>query len=342
MSVRKRNGSRFYFFDITVRGERLRGSTKQTTKYLAEQVVAKLRNDGRERGVDAVKALLRDAPVLADFSTTFLKWVEDSQSLEPATKRTYKNGWRLLASTPLAGMRMDAITHNECDGITFPGGGYTANHALACLRRMLTKAHEMKLIFHIPEPRIKLRKVWPRTLAMTIADAKAIAARMNGTPRDAFLILRSTGMRPKECFCARWEFVNWTGLHYQNPRGKTKTAQRSIPLLGESLEILRRRHLEQGSPAEGWVFPSDSACGHLVSIAKAFSRARDLAGLPKALVLYTARHGRMSDLAQVCTLKETMDIGGHSDIKIATSYQHPNTQQLQAKLAEAETSGRIM
>jgi len=90
------------------------------------------------------------------------------------------------------------------------------------------------------------------------------------------------------------------------------------------------------------VFPSARAkCGHVVSIAKAFTEARDAAGLPKDMVIYTARHGALTDVSKVCTLKETMSIGGHSDTRTALGYQQVNTKDIQARLVAARTTGRV-
>jgi len=45
----------------------------------------------------AFEALTRRAPAVADFSTEFLRFVEEHQGIEPDTKRFYKGGWTLLA-----------------------------------------------------------------------------------------------------------------------------------------------------------------------------------------------------------------------------------------------------
>jgi hypothetical protein len=120
-----------------------------------------------------------------------------------------------------------------------------------------------------------------------------------------------------------------------------KTAKRSIPLLDEAMPVLKRRHLEQGMPREGWVFPSDAKSGHILNISKAFREARKAAGLPNNLVLYASRHGMMTDLASVLPLDAVMRIGGHTDAKVALGYQHTEVTDLQARLTEARTKGRI-
>src|SRR5215469_14339082 len=102
---------------------------------------------------------------------------------------------------------------------------------------------------------------------MSVEQGDTIAAHMKpGDSRDAFYALRGTGMRPMEGFSMRWEFWNRDLLYYQNPRGKTRASLRALPMLGQSTEVLARRHREQGSPAKGWAFPSRSKAGHICSI----------------------------------------------------------------------------
>jgi len=66
---------------------------------------------------------------------------------------------------------------------------------------------------------------------MSTADAGAIAARMKRQALDVFIVLRSSAMRPREAYSMRWEFINWEAAQYCNPKGKTPTARRKVPLL---------------------------------------------------------------------------------------------------------------
>jgi len=38
-----------------------------------------------------------------------------------------------------------------------------------------------------------------------------------GDVRDAFLVIRSSGMRPAEAYAMRWEFLNFVKRIYHNP-----------------------------------------------------------------------------------------------------------------------------
>lgn len=269
---------------------------------------------------------------LGNFSTRFLTWVDTTYTLEAKSQQYYHHGVAMLLKSRLSELRLDRINNHLCETVSFPGGATNANTALRTLRRILSKAREMDVISSVPK--IKLRKEWGRSVAMSRADAALIASHMRGVPKDAFQILRATGMRPKECFSLRWEYVDFARRIYSNPKGKTPCARRAIPLLRESLEVLRRKHVQAGLPREGWVFPTFSKSGHLGSIQQAFAGAREAAGLPKAMCLYTARHGFGTEIGALISLRGIMDIMGHATAATALKYQHPTTEDLVAKLAQ--------
>jgi hypothetical protein len=147
----KKPDSAFYCYDFAVRGERYRGSTKETNEARAAKI-AGLKLAQATEGSDP---LPRKAPVLRDFSREFLKTVTETK-LEEKSKNYYRDGWRLLAATELAGMRIDQITRDVADRVVFPGSPSNTNCALRTLRRMLHKAEEKKLIRKAPK--LKLAK----------------------------------------------------------------------------------------------------------------------------------------------------------------------------------------
>jgi integrase len=267
------------------------------------------------------------------FLPMFLERIELSEKLMASSKRFYRFGAALLKASPLAGMKLDAINDFACETIKFPGrDNYTANSALRTLRKVLTVAQGFKLLGQLP--RIKMREVVGRSIAMSRSDADAIAAKMpDGQAKDCFLVLRGTGMRPSETMSMRWEFMMLETGIYQNPRGKTKSARRPIPLLNGSLAVLQRRHMAQGFPTQGWVFPAPKAkTGHIATITAAFKAAREAAGLPAAMCVYTSRHGALTDLGAILSTAAVMEIGGHTDPRVAMKYQHPSTANIQALL----------
>jgi hypothetical protein len=67
------------------------------------------------------KGLLdRKAPSLKELSTQFRSWVE-SAGLASKTRKYSANGWRLLSSTSIVGMRLDQITKDHVEVLRFGG-----------------------------------------------------------------------------------------------------------------------------------------------------------------------------------------------------------------------------
>ncbi|MGB8886778.1 MAG: tyrosine-type recombinase/integrase [Candidatus Korobacteraceae bacterium] len=79
-----------------------------------------------------------------------------------------------------------------------------------------------------------------------------------------------------------------------------------------------------GAKTEGWLFPGKSKCGHLTTVSKMFARARELAGLPKSVVLYSARHTfGTTVLEETRNPAVTMKVLGHGSPRMMMRYQHP-------------------
>jgi hypothetical protein len=92
----RKKKSKFYWYDFTVGGRRYRGSTKETNKTRAGALAA-LKLAQATEGRDP---LPRKAPGLLEFSGRFLDWVHNVR-LERKTKLYYRDGWRLLAASPI-------------------------------------------------------------------------------------------------------------------------------------------------------------------------------------------------------------------------------------------------
>ena len=105
MKLFRKPNSRFYWYDFTVRGHRYRRST-QETKLARAAKAASVKLGSVIEGTDPFPS---KPSVLSEFAERFDTWVEDGR-LEEKTKKFYRNGWRLLKATPVAGLRVDQIT----------------------------------------------------------------------------------------------------------------------------------------------------------------------------------------------------------------------------------------
>lgn len=315
MALYKRGG--VWHYDFTMDGRRYRGTTKETVPSKARMIEARLMNEAKQRKLTVQRRTL----TLAEFSKRFLAWVESTR-LEPESKEYYRSGWRMLAQTPISGVRLAHITTDEAEALRFDHSPANANRALRTLRRMLGKAAEWGMI--TAAPRIKLAKEYGRSAIIDGDTEHRLLAVAKQPLQDVLILILDSGMRPGEVFQMRWEDIAWDRGMIFIPRGKTARSRRFIPM---SERVTKALHLRRNGQTEGWVFPSDSKCGHLTTVAKSFEDARRIAGVSKDVVLYSARHtfatkvmGATGDLSLV------MRALGHTNAQTAMIYQHPSLE----------------
>ena len=334
MKLFKKPKSKYYWYDFTVRSQRYRGSTNETKAPRA----AKIAGLKLAQAVENTDPLPKRAPVLLEFSRRFLEWL-DSVTREDKTKTYYRQGWRLLRTTTIVGMRLDQITSDVAETLRFSGSSSNANCALRTLRRMLHKAEDWKLIRQAPK--LKLMKEYGRSLRLDDEAEKKLlagAAACNWRKcslqlfQDIIVLMRDTGMRnERELYRMRIENLDWANRVIFVPDSKTEEGRRRVPMSNRAFEVLTQRC---ASRREGWVFPSKrSKSGHLTTMANWFRDAREKAGLPEGLVLYCGRHDYGTRiLKKTGNLAAVMRTMGHKDVKTAMQYQHPELEIVRAAL----------
>ena len=224
MKLFKKPKSKFFWYDFTVRGRRYRASTQETKSVRALQIASLKLASVMER----TDPLPTKTAVLREFADRFLDWVNGSR-LEEKTRKFYRNGWRLLKSTAVAMLRVDRISGDCAELLTFPGSAANANCALRTLRRMLHKAEEWKAIAHAPK--IKMMKEHGRHLRLDDEAEKklitgGLACRWRPRTRELFrnivILMRDTGMRnERELFRLRIENLDWQNRVIFVPDSKT-------------------------------------------------------------------------------------------------------------------------
>jgi integrase len=232
----------------------------------------------------------------------------------------------MLEVTAIAGMRLSHIATDDAGALRFDHSPANSNRALRTLRRMLGKAAEWGLI--IAAPRVKLLKEEGRSALIDKETEPRLLAASSQPLRDVAIIVLDSGMRPSEVFEMRWEDLTWEPGMIFVPRGKTKRSRLYLPMSERVIEALQARRNGQ---TEGWVFPSDSACGHITTVAKAFAKVRTDLGLSKAIVLYSGRHSFATKvLGATGDLSLVMRALGHSNAQTAMIYQHPSLETVRS------------
>lgn len=376
----KPEGRRFYSVKFKIQGKAIQKRTKATTAKDARSIEATMRSELARGNFGILNA--RPATTLADFlQKDFLPFNETRFATKPKSRDYYHYGvQRLLKFTEIARLRLDEITSQHATGFAAKHAHMspsTVNCSLRTLRRALNLAEKWGKLAKAPDIEL-VRGELQRDRIVTEAEFSAYRELCRQPWRDAATLLYGTGMRPGEAYALRWEYVllNGTSGLIQITDGKTKAARRVLPMVSEVYRMLLRRTEEQGRPAEGWVFPSGSACGHfdensaknqhlaalrmLSELHKAQREqdspewiakktgvtadfAREHAATIKAGVKpfppYCFRHTALTRLGESgCDVFTLAKIAGHSSILITQRYCHPQVEAIERAFAKLPES----
>ncbi len=318
---RKNNGIWYYGFYVGNRRYRKSAGTKSESKARKIEAVAFARaQDLRPQAFTA------KAPRLIDFGEKrFLPWVNEARGLKPKTRRYYLRGWELLKRTPIMNMPINSIGSELIDRLNLSGikrseiSKSYRNQALRTLSRALHLAVEWKVMHQVP--RVHLEQESGREELVTPEREKLLLEHAGATLRAVIIGVQDTGGRPDEIYCLRVEDIDWKNWRIFNRGGKTRKSKRYLPISDRMVPELEQ--LVDGR-SEGWLFRSNSKCGHLTTVSKMFAIARQRAGLPKTVVLYSARHTFGTDVLEgTKNPAVTMDVMGHTNPKMMMRYQHP-------------------
>ncbi len=356
MALYRKQGSKIYYSKFDFRGKEIRRSTGVTNKKEANTVQARIRTElalGRWGILEEKQAELT--------LSEFLKKHFVTGEIKSKTREYYDYGIDKLLDSELAKLPLSKITKQDAQKFVAknvrPAADYkpevrqqhlknrklspsTVNCALRTLRRALTVAHESGFLASVPK--IELAKNERHRERVISESERALYLKNCVQPcKDFAILMLASGMRPDEIYRLRWEHVDLGPdgvIHVQG--GKTKNAKRDIPLMRESSDCLKGRLEQQGSPADGWVFPAPTKTGHIneSSIKNqhkgAISKAQEEESGKgfEYFEPYCFRHTFLSILgASGCDPYTLCRIAGHGDIQMGMRYCH--TQEEYVKLA---------
>jgi integrase len=297
---------------------------------------------------------------LADFKETFLGQIRQVCQAKPRTVEFWESMFEKLLSYPkLASSRLIDIDealilkYREHRGkaksrFGRPMAAASINRELACIRRAVRMAQEMKLIQRIPRVRL-LRGEGHREFVLSREmEAKYLEA----CPKllhDAAVVLIDSGLRLNELLTLSWPEVHlepvggasYGFLTVLGSRAKSSKA-RSLPLSSRVVEVLKGR----GVKGAGFVFSRDdgsgytrSDLGHVHAKVRAKLIKAEIA-VPKEFVLHSLRHTFGTRLgengADAFVILRAM---GHSSIDVSARYVHPTSQSIEAAIGRMFESG---
>jgi integrase len=300
-------------------------------------------------------------PTFAAFAERFKNEMQSLHEKKPKTLTYYTNGLkRLLEFVPFREARLDRIDEQlvaeyirkrkamkKKNGKTLKIA--TTNRELEVLRRMLRIAVEWKVIHRAPKISRQPGEEG-RERVLNHAEEAAYLGQAKQPLRDIATAIVDAGFRPEEVFRMRWENVHLQPAgkalygYVFNPHGKTKYSKRNVSMTARVKALLEMRHVEQGQPSEGWVFPAKTKTGHVDSMKSQHKRALKDSGLALAkgsrlepIVLYSFRHTMLTRLGEAGADAFTIQkIAGHGSILVSQKYVHPTPEKIETAFTQLE------
>ena len=205
----------------------------------------------------------------------------------------------------------------------------TRHHDVVALERLQKFAIEHKLLDKPVFGNLEKPRVGRRDRVPTAAETEALLAKASPEFRLIYSALRQCGARPGELCRATIADVDRANRVIMLKEHKTarKTGLvRRIPI-GKKLQELLDQAI--GCRTEGPVFlcPAGRAW-RVENLSRTYSRLRDLAGLPKDLVLYLARHECGTKICREKGIEYARRLLGHSNISTTQRYMHLDDSEL--------------
>jgi integrase len=342
MGVYKRGG--LYWYEFVFKGERVRESSKATSKRVAEQIEAahKTRLAKGEVGIQERKIV----PTLKAFSPRFMDAIRVQCAEKPRTIAFYQAKLNtLLAVDGLASTRLDEIDEAVLEAYVqvrtqvvsrrkkalSPG---SINRELATLRRMLRLGHEWKEIQRVPRIRL-LRGERNREFVLSPTQEATYLALCPQPLADIARLLLDTGLRLGEALSLEWPQVHLQAVqgakfgYLTVLSGKAKNKKsRNVPLSERAVAVLLKRW--EPSPS-GFVFRREDGTPFSDShLDQQHARVRRKLKLSADFVLHSLRHTFGSRLGESgADAFIIMKLMGHSTVTVSQRYVHPSPEAVE-------------
>jgi integrase len=335
---------KFYWYKFMWNGTLVRESTRQGNDKVARSMESAHRTS-LAKGEVGIREK-KPTPTLKEFlMQEFLPYVETRHASKPNTLRYYEDGSAMLTKSDLASIRLDELSDQNAQQFArqhsklSPSG---INRGLRTLRRALNLAFQWKCL----DRPVKVALATGERQRERVLSEDEVEEYLEACPqpwRACATIILDEGFRPSEVFALRWSHVffneDGTGLIHVM-EGKSKAAQRMLPMTLRVYKLLRGRYELCGRPSEGWIFPSSSKCGHFNGDAAKDQHKKALADSDvKAFVPYTLRHTALTNLGEraggdVFVLAR---IAGHSSITVTQRYIHPQAEAINRVFSQVGT-----
>jgi integrase len=205
----------------------------------------------------------------------------------------------------------------------------TRHHNAVALGRLQKFAVEHELLKKPVFGKLKKPRVGQRDRVPTAAETDAILTRASSEFRMIYLALRQCGARPGELCRATIADIdrNANAIVLREHKTARKTGKPRRIAIGRKLGELLDQAI--GTRTQGPIFLSPAGKPWKVgNRSRTYSRLRDLAGLPRDLVLYLARHECGTKVCREKGIEYARRLLGHANISTTQRYMRLDDREL--------------
>jgi integrase len=267
---------------------------------------------------------------IAGVIETFQAW--NRRHRAPATVAFYRARLKKFCEA-FNTRELASLTSLEIDAhLAAAGAGMsdsTRHHDVVALERLQKFAIQNELLDKPVFRNLEKPRVGRRDRVPTQAETEAIMAQASPAFRLIYSALRQCGARPGELCRATIADVDRANRVITLKEHKTarKTGQpRRIPI---GVKLGAMLTLGIGDRRAGPIFLSPAGKAWTVpNLSRTYSRLRDMAGLPRDLVLYLARHECGTKICREKGIEYARRLLGHSNISTTQRYMHLDDGEL--------------
>ena len=221
------------------------------------------------------------------FSDLFAEWVKDGKARGKKSLDNDERNYRLhlqgIAKKKLSDIERQTIRRLHAK-IGTSSGIYQANRVLALTRAVFNfgiKTLDIPGLIN-PAAGLKMHREESRDRRLHPDEMpkffEALAAEENPDMRDYFMLSLLTGARRSNVQAMHWQEIHLERRTWTIPGPKAKAKDNIVvPLTDAAIKVLQPR--AEATGAQGWVFPSSGATGHLVEPKKGWQRLLQRAGI---------------------------------------------------------------
>jgi len=318
MRIFKRSDSKVYYLDYTdAQGNRVKESTGTTSKKLAEDILAKRKNDVIQQKKLGIKPVI---PVLfSDFVNQYLEY--SAANKRAKSTKLDKMALRNLSSylTGKGRQYIDEITEEDIEGYKAERSKTvsksTVTRELASIKHFFTIAGKWKKIGKSPAAEVKKPGQPPgRVRYLSIEEIRRLLDACKLPYLKLFVVISlNTGMRKNEVLQLKAEDIDFENglIHLEDSKNK----ERADILMNSLVFKALKEYPDYPSESSSRIFNVDD-------VKKSFAGALKRAGI-KNFKIHDVRHTFASHLAMsgtpLTTLKELMR---HKTIQMTLRYAH--------------------